>query len=65
MIAVWAVALRRLSYGEITIALWAMPFPLLMGCAGDFLSQDTPFNLEVRNAGIGDGRLCRIPILFG
>jgi len=33
MIVVWAVALRRLSCGEITIALWAMPFPLLMGCA--------------------------------
>ena len=33
MIVTWYTALRAQPIPDMTIALWAMPFPLLMGCA--------------------------------
>ena len=33
MIATWSMALYRLPLADVSTALWAVPFPLLMGCA--------------------------------
>lgn len=43
LIALYWVALRVLSNAEVTIALWALPFPLLFGCA---LAIFSPFRLQ-------------------
>ena len=43
LIALYWAALRMLPNGDVTIALWAMPFPLLFGCA---LAIFAPFPLQ-------------------
>ena len=43
LVVLWSLALGGFSTEDVTIALWAMPFPLLLGCA---LAIFSPFRLR-------------------
>jgi peptidoglycan/LPS O-acetylase OafA/YrhL len=48
MIATWCAALYRLPLADVSTALWAVPFPLLMGCALAMFVSKARFSLPIQ-----------------